>query len=142
MLVLATLLKANINNRSLLIGKKMHINCLEGPFLNYLFFSSCSYLVTISYVVVMQFMKLFQFCVKTCNIFCIQTFRCIHFQLLTHLKTQWKVQQIYLLQWLTTLKMKKNEILMKHVHNFKNVVKQLSMAKNPMKDEDAMFALI
>jgi hypothetical protein len=26
-------------------------------------------------------------------------------------------------KWLTTLKMKENEIVMKHVHNFKNVLK-------------------
>jgi len=30
---------------------------------------------------------------------------------------------MYLMEWLTTLKMKENEIVMKHMHNFKNVLR-------------------
>jgi hypothetical protein len=29
--------------------------------------------------------------------------------------------KMYLMEWLTTLKMKENETMMKHVHNFKSL---------------------
>jgi hypothetical protein len=43
--------------------------------------------------------------------------------------------KIYLMELLTTLKMKVNENVKKHVHNFKSLLEQLFIAKNPMKDE-------
>jgi len=50
--------------------------------------------------------------------------------------------KIYLMELLTTLKMKVNENVTKHVHNFKSLLKQLFITKNPMKDEKIMFALM
>ncbi len=52
------------------------------------------------------------------------------------------VTKIYLMELLTTLKIKVNENVTKHVHNFKSLLKQLFIAKNPMKDEEIMFALM
>jgi hypothetical protein len=49
---------------------------------------------------------------------------------------------MYLMELLTTLKMKVNENVTKHVHNFKSLLKQLFIAKNPMKDEEIMFVLM
>ncbi len=46
----------------------------------------------------------------------------------------------YLMEWLTTLKMKEN--VTKHVHNFKSFFKQLSMGKNLMKNEKVVLALM
>ncbi len=50
--------------------------------------------------------------------------------------------KIYLMELLTTLKVKVNENVTKHVHNFKSLLKQLFITKNPMKDEEIMFALM
>jgi hypothetical protein len=46
------------------------------------------------------------------------------------------------MELLTTLKMKVNENVTKHVHNFKSLLEQLFIAKNPMKDEEMMFTLM
>lgn len=40
------------------------------------------------------------------------------------------------MEWLTTFKMKKNETMMKHMHN------QLFMARKSMKHEDVVLALM
>jgi len=50
------------------------------------------------------------------------------------------VIKMYLMEWLTTLKMKEN--VTKHVHNFKSSFKQLSMGKNLMKNEKVVLALM
>jgi hypothetical protein len=46
------------------------------------------------------------------------------------------------MELLTTLKMKVNENVTKHMHNFKSLFEQLFIAKNPMKDEEIMFTLM
>jgi hypothetical protein len=50
--------------------------------------------------------------------------------------------KMYLMERLTTLKMKENEIMMKHVHNFKSFLNELSVARNPTKDENIVFTLM
>jgi hypothetical protein len=52
------------------------------------------------------------------------------------------VTKMYLMKQLTMLKMKENENVTKHVHNFKSLLKQLSIVGNPMKEEDVVLTLM
>lgn len=52
------------------------------------------------------------------------------------------VTRMYLKERLTTLKMKENESMIKHIHTFRSLLDQLLAAGSPMSDEDSVLALM
>jgi hypothetical protein len=52
------------------------------------------------------------------------------------------VIKMYLKEWLTTLKMKEDESVTKHIHTFRSILDQLSAAGASLSDEDSVIALM